>query len=184
MDELVQTEEDERELASWLADAGEEDEEESEDDPGDDVLELTRANARRLDVMERERRVDALIDQFNGKASPEAREIFAILSSGEELTEKKAKALMQKAVTKADEVGKRVPQVEEEADEDAVERRAAEIAQEAYGVGPLAAGGSNARTPEEEFDSRREAARRSRRPKDFYALYESLPGNGEVTVPD
>ncbi len=181
-DELVQTEEDERELASWLADAGEEDDEESEDS-GDDVLELTRANARRLDAMERERKIDALIDQFNEKASPEAREIFAILSSGEELTEKKAKALMQKAVTKADEVSKRAP-VEEEVDEDAVEKRAAEIAQEAYGVGPLAPGGSNARTPEEEFDARREAARRSRRPKDFYELFEALPANGEVTVPD
>lgn len=125
-------------------------------------------------------KTEYMADKFLASASEEEARLFAIYRRGDE-DPRQLKAIMELAQTKAAEAEKVMgAEVEEKA-----EKLADEKAATAYGVGPITPGQpSRKMTAQEEFDA---LALRARQEKDThisFALWNALPGSGEVSNPD
>lgn len=179
-EETEVTAEETDEFGKWL------DELADDDEPSDAEVKAEHEDSKALKVAQQtkkvvtefitEQKVDDMTEKFLATASDTAKELFAIYRTGDE-DPKQLKRIMDLAMTKAAETEKPEPEV----DEEVVEAKAAQMAKDAYGVGPIA--GGRASTPDDEWASARARVRRGDTHTAF-AMFESLPGNGEVTVPD
>jgi vacuolar-type H+-ATPase catalytic subunit A/Vma1 len=147
--------------------------EEHAEEEDETALKLARRAQREAEAIRDEYRADKLVDDFNKVANETAKTLFEIYRK-KDMDETQLKAAMQLAMTKAQEAA---PKPED------VEARAAEMAQEAYGAGPITPGVSTEETPEMVYDALRERLQNG----DMHAgylMFEGLPSNGEVSRGD
>ena len=162
---------DEEAFGSWLAGLETDEAEEPEPIEEEDPVLIAKQTKRELDEMKMEKRTDDMMDEFVKKAPEEAVQLVSIWRKGDE-TPEQLKKLMELANVKAHETAvASEPEIEAKAEE-----KAAKLASEQYGVGPIAPGGAG---PSEEDVW--EAARQRVRKGDMhtaYQMFESLPPTG------
>jgi hypothetical protein len=173
-EESVAAVDDEVAFAKWLEGLqSEEDEaeepEETEEEP--DALEVAQQTKKRLEEMEQEKKVEALVDKFMETAPDDAKRLFGIWRTGKEDT-KQLKGLMELAAVKARET---VPS------DESAEEKAKKIAREQYGVGPISPGVASEKSEDELWEEARQRVRRGDMHQ-AYKMWESLPATGGVTT--
>lgn len=161
----------EQEFQAWVQGlSGEEEDDPTEELPGDDVVSELAAKVAR---MERSQQVDELTESFKAGASPAAVELFETVSDGVDDPEQ-LKRLIAWSVDKAKRVDRPITEQ--------AEAKAAQLAKDAYGVGPLANSGPVGEpTPQEVFDRMREEARKTGDSHASFLLFNSLPADGGVS---
>lgn len=146
-EEMVEANEEEA-FGKWLAGLNTEEEEETEgvEEEVDDPVVIAKTTERKVEAFITEQKVEDLVDKFMAKAPEDAKKLFTIWRKGDE-DPKQLKAMMELANVKAQETAAAAaPDIEEEA-----EKKAAQIAAEQYGVGPISGGQAAAPlTPEQQ----------------------------------
>jgi hypothetical protein len=161
---------DEEAFGKWLDGLNTEpDEDEPDAEPDEDPLEIAKRAERKADAMATDRKIDDIEQGFEKHASETAKRVLATLRTGDE-TPKQLKAKMELASVKAKEIdGLETPKED-------VETKAAELAKEAYGVGPISPGQASAEdTPQQVFDRKRERIRKAGDTHTAYELFRDLP---------
>jgi hypothetical protein len=159
-------------FGKWLADLEGDEDEETEDEEVPVVERLEK----KVDTLVKEKQTEEIIDKFMAGASEDAKRLFGIYRRGDE-DPKQLKAIMELAVVKAGEAAPASEEVEEQA-----EKKATQMARDAYGVGPISGGqaASGEMTAEQYFDSLRERTRKG----DMHAAFEAwnkLPPESEAS---
>jgi len=181
-DETVLTEEEEQ-FGAWVdeleADVMEAEAEADHEDEREEEQKVARKTEQF--VTKEEFQIEKMEASFEKNASDEAKELFSIYRMGDE-SPAQLKRIMQLAVTKADETAKRKGVPEEEVERVASEK-AAKMAQDEYGVGPISGGSSGKQTPEEVFDALRAQAKAGDTHAAF-VLFNGLPATGGPSSPE
>lgn len=171
------------EFGSWLDELEAEGEEkvsavvaeaEEEAEEADEREAKKRKDAAKY-ITKDEYELEKLDSRFEASAPEEERELLAIYRRGDE-NPAQLKKLMQLVHTKVQEAHKK-----DEPDEDVVEAKAADIAAKRYGAGPIDT--SQRVVPEDEWEVGRKRVREGDMHTAF-AMFNALPGNGEVTSAD
>ena len=144
MAETVEVNEEEA-FGKWLEGMNSEEEQPEVVEEEEDPVELVKKVDRKMDALIAEKKTDEMVDEFMARAPEGAKDLFSIWRKGDE-DPKQLKALMELANVKDQETAAQTaPVIEEEA-----EQKAAEIAREQYGVGPISSAQQGpALTPEQ-----------------------------------